>query len=901
MTQVSPAPLQLTSLLHQIVALARTKLTFDRGGIALYDNTQTLTLYLSHPYQEQYPCYGGFILTAADSQQPVFLPNFAPDDFAAPYLAGLHSIVAVPLSFAGQPIGAFFIGSQTRNALTTNDVTLLTALAEQAALAIRQTPPTLNQIPGRLDRVSEALQRIAIITSATINMDDMLTAAVRETVELVGAAAALLLTLDRTGRTLDVHHASLWGIPSRSAYPSWPLDGFGHVIHTYHTGKPYHSSTEINDPILEALDAVGLDIKNVATCPLNTRNRTLGTLTLLNQQNGEFDEAALELIQAIANQVAVSLESAQLFADERARADLMLLVNRISYELSFVLDMASVLEKSVGSIHTLLGYEAVTILLLDNAHKNITVATQASHNPDLVGETGYTFDANQGLVGRAIRTQDTQYVADVLESGLFFAPENQLQAVASTMIIPLRSGDRILGVLDISSTRVNNFNDTDQIILETLAAQIATAIANARLYQQATRQAHNQRFLREAIARFSRMTNMMQLLSEISRTAQLALQTNTVTVIAWSHDGDHLTHPEETATALVIKQIFDQNQYFPQAIQALQRQQTLVFSDAQLPDHLRQELRPFLLGQSDVRVITPILQRQGIVGAIESVFTGSDYLVDDQRIGLIEGVAQQAGVAIENVLLIAELEQRALELAEANRLKSEFLANISHELRTPMNSIIGFSETLLTGIYGVMSEKAVNRIERIHRNGRNLLNLIDDLLDISRIEAGKLNIHIEPISLVETIQVTLEANEHQITAKGLAISFDAAADLPHVLADDFRLNQIINNLLSNAIKFTDEGSIMIRAGVDPTTDVQRVWCSIKDTGIGIAPENQSIVFDEFRQVDGTTTREYGGTGLGLAITKKLLILMKGEITVESELGTGSIFTFWLPSEGQPTE
>ncbi|MFC1959239.1 GAF domain-containing protein [Chloroflexota bacterium] len=897
----APAPpLELNDLLAQIVARAKTAIPFDSGGIALYDSTQTLTLHLTQPTHEQYRIDGGFILAAASEQQPVLIPKFVPDNTIAPYLEPLQSILAIPLTFNEQALGAFFIGSQTPNGLATNDLHLLTTLAEQAVLAItladpaRPATPALE--PGRLDRVSEALQRIAIITSATINMDDMLTDAVRETVGLLDAAAALLLTLDRTGRTLNVHQPSLWGLPERSAYPTWPLDSYGHVIHTYHTGKPYCSNTDINDPTLEALDAVGLDIHNVVTCPLNTRNRTLGVLTLINQKDGAFDERALELIQAIANQVAVSLESAQLFADERARADLMLLVNRISYELSFVLDLQSVIENSVGSIHTLLGYEAVTLLLLDDSRQNIQIAAQTSHDPALVGTTGYTFDANQGLVGRAIRTQETQYVADVLESGIFFDPDNQLDKVASSLIIPLRSGDNILGVLDVSSERVNNFNSTDQIILETLAAQIGTAIANARLYQQATRQAHDQRFLREAIARFSRTTNMQQLLTEISETVQLALQAHSVAVTIWNPGGEHQTYPVQEDTSLVVEQLIAQQQHFPLAIATLQQQSTLVLDETRLDDLLRHELRPFIINQRNLRVITPINQRQAVVGAIEAVFATPNHPLDQQRIGLIEGVAQQAGVAVENVMLIVELEQRALELAEANRLKSEFLASISHELRTPMNSIIGFSETLLTGIYGEMSEKAVNRIERILRNGRNLLALIDDLLDISKIEAGKLEIHIEPVSLIEIINTALEGNESQIAAKKLAIFFQTNPDLPFVQADALRLRQIVNNLLSNAIKFTNEGGVTLHAGVD---DNHQVWCSITDTGIGISLEDQIIIFDEFRQVDGTATREYGGTGLGLAITQKLLQLMDGDVSIESELGRGSTFTFWLPAAQVP--
>ncbi len=251
-------------------------------------------------------------------------------------------------------------------------------------------------------------------------------------------------------------------------------------------------------------------------------------------------------------------------------------------------------------------------------------------------------------------------------------------------------------------------------------------------------------------------------------------------------------------------------------------------------------------------------------------------------------------IAAENVTLIAALEQHAAELREANRLKSEFLANISHELRTPMNAIIGFSETLLSGLYGELNATAADRVERILRNGRGLLALIDDLLDLSRIDAGKLQLAPEPLALEETIKPAVEAVKTRLASKRLSIAVSVPADLPPVEADPTRLRQVLDNLLDNAIKFTHYGGITICAGVEEGVEPARVWCSVTDTGIGIAPENQGIIFDEFRQVDGTSTRQYEGTGLGLAISRRLLSLMNGHIAVESSPGQGSTFTFWLP-------
>jgi signal transduction histidine kinase len=244
--------------------------------------------------------------------------------------------------------------------------------------------------------------------------------------------------------------------------------------------------------------------------------------------------------------------------------------------------------------------------------------------------------------------------------------------------------------------------------------------------------------------------------------------------------------------------------------------------------------------------------------------------------------------------LFTELEERARQLTEANKLRSQFLAMISHELRTPMNSIIGFSETIMEGLYGELNERQLSRLDRIRENGYTLLALIDDLLDLSKIDAGRLALHTEPIALPGMIRATAQTLETQIQAKGLMFVFDIAPDLPRAQADPQRLAQVITNLLSNAIKFTHEGSITVGCSVVERQGRAYIQTSVIDTGIGISKADQVIVFDEFRQVDSGSTRQYGGTGMGLAITRRLVEMMGGTIWVESELGAGSTFTFTLP-------
>jgi signal transduction histidine kinase/CheY-like chemotaxis protein len=251
------------------------------------------------------------------------------------------------------------------------------------------------------------------------------------------------------------------------------------------------------------------------------------------------------------------------------------------------------------------------------------------------------------------------------------------------------------------------------------------------------------------------------------------------------------------------------------------------------------------------------------------------------------------------------------ELRAANPYKNEFLANMSHELRTPLNSIVGYSELLMQGIYGELNAKQTDRLEKIFRNGRSLLALISDILDLSKIEAGRLELSLQHLDLKDILDEPLATIEPLAQAKGLTLTVEVQDDLPLLYADTLRLRQILNNLLSNAVKFTRAGSITFGARHITVEDGRSQQCdlpargwlsngdwvliSVADTGIGIAPENQALIFEEFRQVDSSTTREFGGTGLGLAITRRLVDMHGGRLWLKSRLGEGSTFYVALPA------
>ena len=271
------------------------------------------------------------------------------------------------------------------------------------------------------------------------------------------------------------------------------------------------------------------------------------------------------------------------------------------------------------------------------------------------------------------------------------------------------------------------------------------------------------------------------------------------------------------------------------------------------------------------------------IGRLQAGFAAMVKALSDREAAL-ERINQEIGRTN------AELEDTNAELSRANRLKSEFLANMSHELRTPLNAIIGYSQLMLDGIDGALNDQQIADLKRVTTAGSTLLGLINGLLDIAKIEAGRMEIGQERVDVVAAVMKVADLVRPTAEAKKIGLRTAIPPDLPAALADPPRLDQILTNLVANAVKFTERGAVTISARAFGG----EVVISVADTGIGIAPEAQSYIFDEFRQEDASTTRQYGGTGLGLAIAKKLVELQGGRIWLESTHGVGSTFSFTVP-------
>ncbi|MBI5444731.1 MAG: GAF domain-containing protein, partial [Deltaproteobacteria bacterium] len=315
-------------------------------------------------------------------------------------------------------------------------------------------------------------------------------------------------------------------------------------------------------------------------------------------------------------------------------------------------------------------------------------------------------------------------------------------------------------------------------------------------------------------------------------------------------------------------------------------------------------------------IATPIAQEQRTLGVLMAGSRERAGYFSEKFLEAFQALGSELALSISNARLYEEVRElnRTLEekvrertreleaanqnLQELDRLKSEFLANMSHELRTPMNSILGYTQLVLDGVDGPVTAEQAASLSRVESNARHLLQLINDILDLSRIEAGRLELDVHEFDLGELAREVVEDLETLARRKALPCFYEASGGDLRIEADPNRTREVLNNLVNNAIKFTDRGEVRVRAKPALRGGEEGVEVVVSDTGIGIPPESLEEIFVAFRQLDSSSTRPHGGTGLGLSIAKRLVELHGGVIEVSSRLGEGSDFTIWLPREGQ---
>jgi tubulin-specific chaperone A len=580
--------------------------------------------------------------------------------------------------------------------------------------------------------------------------------------------------------------------------------------------------------------------------PIMQKDEIMGVLDVQANKVGGLDEGDANLLRSLANNVAVALSNARLFAQttqakeeaEQAREETEMANKAMEVQIWHTTGQAELNDKMRG--------EQDIFTLANNIVQQLCHYLQAQIGAlyiaeddrlNLVGCYAYSskkstshFKLGEGLVGQAALEKRPMFVTDVPNDYITVRSGLGETVPKHIMLLPFMYDERVVGVVELGT--LTEFSQVQlefiQIALANIAIAFNTAQARTRI-NELLNQTQQQAEELQAQGEELRVTNEeLEAQTESLRASETKLKEKQSELEATN------TQLEEKAAAL------------EESSSALRKKQATL-------DRQNQELK----------------------------------------------VAQQ------------QLEQRAEELALASKYKSEFLANMSHELRTPLNSLLILGRMLVDNEEGNLTEEQIESAQIICGAGTDLLNLINDILDLSKVESGKMIFNIEPMPLTDLVTMARARFAHVAEEKGLELNLTLADDLPpSIETDQQRVQQIIKNLLSNAFKFTSEGSVSLniyrpeagvalsRSRLDPS---QAIAVSVIDTGIGMAPDQQKIIFEAFQQADGSTNRQYGGTGLGLSISRELAAKLGGQIEVESELGQGSTFTLYLPLERQADE
>jgi signal transduction histidine kinase len=821
--------------------------------------------------------------------------------------AGLRTMLGVPLMRQGVPIGAFSLHRLSVHPFTEKQIELVTTFADQAVIAIENVR-LLTELRESLEQQTATADVLRVISSSPGELQPVFDAILDNATRICGAQFGTLQRFEsgafRTVAQRNVPPVYAEHLRSRSL----PLGRETAPLKAMSNKQPVQvPDASTNQPYLDGEpDAIALvelgGARTVLAVPMLKDAEAIGAITIYRQDIRPFTEKQIELVTSFAAQAVIAIENVRLLTELResleqqtATADVLRVISSSPGELQPVFD--AILENATGICQA----QFATLYQYDGKGFHSVAAVGV---PPAFAEYMRARPRMTPTFRRMAEAKQTIHVADLTAEEPYRQRDPDRMAIvelahARTLLaVPMLKEDELVGSISIFRQEVRPFTEKQIELVTSFAAQAVIAIENVRLLNE----------LRDRTTALAQSVEELRALGEVSQAVNSTLEVETVlqTIVTKAAqlsrtDAGAIYVFEETKQEFLLQATYGMDTALIDAIrhqhlgigEHVVGQAARTRAPAQVADLSEDPAQPVqsLIVRAGFRalLVVPLLSPDGIVGALV-VRRRSPGEFSGTTIDLLQTFAAQSVVAIQNARLFAEIEEKGRQLELASRHKSQFLANMSHELRTPLNAVLGYSEMMLDGLYGDMPEKAKGVLERVQSNGKHLLGLINDVLDLSKIEAGQLTLAIEDYSMSALVKQAVATTESLARTKGLALTAQIQDGLPRGRGDERRLTQVLLNLIGNAVKFTDKGEVAITAEVADG----RFTVAVRDTGPGIAEADQARIFEEFQQVDNTNTRKKGGTGLGLAIAKRIMEMHGGTLSVQSAVGEGSTFRMILP-------